>query len=287
MSARSVIRSHGGLAATWQLADAGLDRHAIRVALTSGEILRVRQGWYAEVGHHDGLVRAARVGGRITCSTALSFASYWVLSDPTLHVAVKRDRTQLRSSRDAHRRLATDRSRIRVHWSDTSSGPPFVTPPLTALRHFARCSTPEFFAATAESVMHKSPELRPAVRALASSIPRRHRAALEFIDGRCESGTETLFRWRMRDLITVPVQSQVAMPNVGDVDFLLGDRLVVEVDGKEYHEKTPQFEKDRERDASLSAQGFRVLRYSFGQVIWAWPTVERAVLAALARGDAW
>jgi len=287
MSARTVIRSHGGLAATWQLSETGLGRHAIRVALASGEIVRVRQGWYAEAGRHESLVRAARVGGRVTCATALALAGYWVLDDPVLHVAVKRDRTQLRSSRDARRRLVADSSRVRVHWSDSLNGRPFVVPPLTALRHFADCSSSEIFAATAESVMHKSPELRPGVRALVSHVPRRHRAALEFVDGVCESGTETLFRWRMRDLITVPLRRQVAIPNVGYVDFLLGDRLVVEVDGRTYHEKANQFEKDRERDASLSAQGFRVLRYSFRQVVWAWPTVERAVLAALERGDAW
>jgi very-short-patch-repair endonuclease len=287
MDIRAAIRRYGGLAATWQLAEAGVGRHAIRQAIEGHDVVRVRQGWYAEAGRRDVIERAARVGGRVTCVTALGLRGFWVHGDSDLHVAVGPDRTQLRASRDPRRRLADDPSRVRVHWSESPDGDAFVTGPVGALRHYAGCATPEFFAASAESVIHRAPDLAPQVRALSVELPRLHRLSLAAVDGTCQSGIETLFRWRTRDLLTVPLRTQVALPNVGDVDFVLGDRLVVEVDGREYHEKQGQFEKDRERDASLSSQGFRVLRYSYRQVIWAWPTVERAVLAAIARGDAW
>jgi very-short-patch-repair endonuclease len=42
---------------------------------------------------------------------------------------------------------------------------------------------------------------------------------------------------------------------------------------------------DRRRDATLSILGFRVLRFMYHQVVNARPEVERAVLAAMARGD--
>jgi very-short-patch-repair endonuclease len=65
-----------------------------------------------------------------------------------------------------------------------------------------------------------------------------------------------------------------------EVDFLWAEeRLVVEVDGYEFHSSKSCFEADRRRDAELSAAGFRVLR-----VTWRRITAERdAVLALIAR----
>lgn len=263
-----------------------MSKSIIRAAVQRGEIVRVRKGWYAEPRQDEPLVRAARVGGRLTCASALKRKGYWVLDDGRLHVSVTGDRTQLRSSRDPQQRIDRDRSRVRIHWSG-GHGDSFVVDPLTALVHYSRCASPELFAATAESVMHLTPSLEPLVRALTGSIPRSHRATLAAIDGRSESGIETLFRLRIRSVIHLAMRSQVSMPGVGDVDFVLGRRLVVEVDGRQFHDTPDQFEKDRARDAALSAQGFRVLRFSYRQIMSAWPTVERAVIGAIERGDAW
>jgi len=44
------------------------------------------------------------------------------------------------------------------------------------------------------------------------------------------------------------------------VDFLwLERRLIVEVDGYEFHKERASFEADRARDAELAVQGYRVL----------------------------
>jgi len=78
---------------------------------------------------------------------------------------------------------------------------------------------------------------------------------------------------------------QVKIAPVGRVDFVFGDRLVVEIDGYEYHSSRDDFESDRRRDAMLSALGYRVLRFSHRQVMDRWTEVETAVLAAISRGD--
>ena len=65
------------------------------------------------------------------------------------------------------------------------------------------------------------------------------------------------------------------------VDVVIGDRLVIELDSREFHER----EKDYARDARLGARGYRVLRFTYHQVMNDWPSVERAVLAARARSD--
>jgi len=51
------------------------------------------------------------------------------------------------------------------------------------------------------------------------------------------------------------------------VDFLwLERRLIVEVDGYEYHRGRASFEADRARDAELMRRGYRVLRFTYRQV---------------------
>jgi len=52
------------------------------------------------------------------------------------------------------------------------------------------------------------------------------------------------------------------------VDFLWrGRNLVVEVDGFAFHSSRDAFERDRERDASLIAQGLRVIRLTWRQIV--------------------
>jgi very-short-patch-repair endonuclease len=65
------------------------------------------------------------------------------------------------------------------------------------------------------------------------------------------------------------------------VDFLIGDRLVVEIDSTGYHDPVA----DAKRDARLSMRGYRVLRFHYDQVVNHWNEVLGSVLAALSRGD--
>jgi very-short-patch-repair endonuclease len=53
-----------------------------------------------------------------------------------------------------------------------------------------------------------------------------------------------------------------------EVDFLWrAERLVVEVDGFQFHSSRASFERDRLRDAELQAQGFRVIRVTWRQLV--------------------
>jgi len=83
----------------------------------------------------------------------------------------------------------------------------------------------------------------------------------------------------------LPIRRQVRFAGLGRVDFLIGERLIIEVDGQEFHDRESSFEKDRKRDAVLSTLGYRVLRFSYWQVMGEWPLVVAAVMAAISRGD--
>jgi uncharacterized protein DUF559 len=64
------------------------------------------------------------------------------------------------------------------------------------------------------------------------------------------------------------------------VDFVwLHRRLIVEVDGYEYHREPSRFERDRENDVTLTVKGWRVMRFT-------WRKIEQhpAWVAAAVRG---
>ncbi|MFP3786321.1 hypothetical protein, partial [Burkholderia sp. SIMBA_024] len=49
--------------------------------------------------------------------------------------------------------------------------------------------------------------------------------------------------------IGISVRTQVSIRDVGEVDFVVGERLIVEADGRENHERERERAKDLRRDA--------------------------------------
>lgn len=280
------IRRRGGLAATFELYQDGHTRAGLSAAAASGLVIRVRQGWYATNDIHPTLLEAARVGGRLTCLSALDFHGYWSYPTDDLHVAVAPNACRLRARRSKTTRLSElERPRTRVHWRGERRGDDrFILSPVASLADVISCQSEEVVVAVAASVLHKSPWLADDWLDVARSAPVAVRARFVATDGVCESGTESIFLFHISPL-GIPLRRQVSIPGVGRVDFLIGERLVVEVDGAEYHTDPVRFEADRRRDAVLSRLGYRVLRFSYRQVMFAWAEVEAAVFGAVLRGD--
>ncbi|GAA1480721.1 hypothetical protein GCM10009624_11610 [Gordonia sinesedis] len=115
------------------------------------------------------------------------------------------------------------------------------------------------------------------------NTPRSIRDLLDKCD-RAESGIESIVRLRLRAR-RIQVQVQVVIAGVGRVDLLIGRRLIVEVDGQEYHADRLRFETDRERDWVAAELGYLVIRLSYQQVIHHWSSAERSILAVVRRGD--
>ena len=107
-------------------------------------------------------------------------------------------------------------------------------------------------------------------------------ALLALIDPSSESGGESAIRLRLRRL-GVPYRSQVVIPGVGRVDFLIGNRLVIEADGFEFHGDREAFESDRARDRRLVELGYLVIRVTYRQ-LQSWPQIERSLLAIVRSG---
>lgn len=267
----------GGLIPTFRLRQCGVTPRKIAALCHAGRLARVRQGWYVLPVWPTVVVEAVRIGGQITCHHALDMHGVWVVRDPRVHVAVNRDATQLRSARDPRRRLEPSDPRVRVHWRRASTATNAVVSAVRdSLDDYLRCAPREHAAAAIDSALHQGLLDRHDSLAL--------RFARERIDGTCESGTETIFWLRMLRH-RLPMTRQARFRGLGRVDFLIGERLIVEVDGQTFHDTESSFETDRHRDAYLSTLGYRVLRFSYEQVLADWPLVEAAVLAAVSRGD--
>jgi very-short-patch-repair endonuclease len=276
----SLFARQGGALATAELLDAGISRSILRRLLQDGRIWRARQGWYVLSGTAPAVLRAVRVGGVLTCARALDAHGLWSTSDSCVHVRVHHSSCRLRTTHDSRLRLAEhpDAHAV-VHWSPNSvDSTRLIAGPFDALDDYFSCVERDLALAALDSLIRVN-------------LPRASELRGRFgvddwvgIDGRCESGIETIFYIRMLRL-GVSLWRQVPLPHVGRVDFLIGRGLVVEVDGRRFHDIEEQFESDRARDAAISAEGLRSLRFSHDQVVGRWNEVERAVLAALARGD--
>jgi very-short-patch-repair endonuclease len=85
-------------------------------------------------------------------------------------------------------------------------------------------------------------------------------------------------------------KAELALPETNirlgryEVDFLWTEqRLIIEVDGFHFHSSRPAFERDRVRDAQLGAQGFRVIRITWRQLVDRPEAVIAPIATALLR----
>jgi len=112
----ATIDNHEGLASRRELLVNGVYPDWIDVGAWYGRhIIRVRKGWYARPTERRDVIRAWRVGGRLTCVSAVEYHE-GVEPGPVLHVEVPANAVRLRDPDDRRRRLASD-SAVVVHWT--------------------------------------------------------------------------------------------------------------------------------------------------------------------------
>ena len=75
------------------------------------------------------------------------------------------------------------------------------------------------------------------------------------------------------------------IPGVGEVDFLVGDSLIIETDGKQGHDDAAGHARDYRRDTASATQGYVTARFSYAQVMFHWRTCEAQLLEHLSRRD--
>lgn len=158
--------------------------------------------------------------------------------------------------------------------------PDRIAPLLLVLVHAVHCLRPELAVAIIDSALHKRRLRTSELPLLASMLPARLRHIVLLTDGRSDSGLESIVRYLLMEA-GIALQVHPMLDGIGEVDLLIGGRLILETDGKLYHLGSA-FENDRRRDRVATIDGYRVLRLSYHQIVEDWPTTFRAISAALA-----
>lgn len=264
----TALKGKDGVARVDTLRRDGVSAHALRVARERGLISSVCRGWVALAAADPMLVAAARRGVVLSCVTLAARKGLWVLDTADPHVAAPPHSGHARVERGV------------IHWNE----PIFPRDPDScedslenALILVARCQSYESGLAVWESALKKGmldhellsrAPLPPAARRLLND-------ARPFAD----AGTETIFFTRLRWL-KLPIVPQAWVLG-HHVDCLIGDRLIVQIDGG--HHVGAQRDSDIAHDALLKLHGYHVIRVSYWQLIDHWPEVQALIMAAVAQ----
>lgn len=285
-----VVDRLGGIATRRQLLAAGFTGRELTAAVRGGAIDRVRQGYYAGPTTPRASLVAVRIGGAVGCLTAAGSYGLWDGAEHRVHVSVPHLASRLRTRKSLvafGSEFGADvyPEPVVLHWTQAPR-PPVAGPetwrvsPAEALRQVMYCADEEHAIACWETALSSGLVSADLLGSLASGLPTALRARAMLVDPGAESGPESLVSQRLRRR-GVSLRRQVVFPGIGRVDLLVGERVIVEVDGFAYHSEPQRFESDRRRDAMLTAAGYVVIRLSYRQVMFDWPFCERMTLAAL------
>lgn len=271
MDVAEQVRASGGIVPSARLVALGTKSHLIQRAVDDGTLLRVRRRWVAVPEVDAYLLGAARRGVVLSCVTQARRRGLWVLGDDQkVHVAARRH---------AGRIDAGESTTVHWHAPLVPRHPDLLEDPIeNVLAMVAACQPREAALAVWESALRKAMVDRLAIGRLdLSGVARGLLAeAKPFSD----SGLETIVLPRLAwtGLRLVP-QAWIAGHRV---DLLIGERLVLQIDGG--HHVGVQRTQDIEHDARLMLLGYHVIRVGYEQIVNDWVSVQDLVVRAIGQG---
>jgi very-short-patch-repair endonuclease len=251
---------------TTELKPQGYTVERIRSEIALGLLERVIRGWYCRPGADRGAVRAMRLGGRISCVSALALHGGWLPPDAGLHVGFP--------SHASGRRMATrpapEGTVLHWHPKAAATGSGFAVTPIDhAVADLLVCQPPAFVVAVLDSLLHKRVMHRNRVGALVLQGPLRTHFLAECLREQSGSGIESIVRF---GLWAAGIRGRIQVVVRGDyrVDVIIDDWLVIELDGRDTHAQRKAFTADRVREATIMRDGRIVLRFSYATVMYDW-----------------
>lgn len=238
----------------WNLSDLrsqGWTPRRITMAVRDGRLLRLRRDRYAAPSIDTRIAEAVRVGGRLTCLSLLKALGVFVHRCAMLHVHVAPGTSRLRPRAQP----------TLLHWNEPleSDAPIHTASLIDAVCQAVRCQPPRATVATLDSLLHHQLVDAEQLSRVFASLPARFRALAPLLDGSAESGPETYMRLILRAL-GVAFVSQVVIPGVGRVDFVVDGWLVIECDSREFHAGWEAQVADRKRDIAAARLGYVTVR---------------------------
>jgi very-short-patch-repair endonuclease len=243
------VRRRGGV-----VRRSSLPRHAAVLAVEQGRLVVPRAGLVAVPDAPRPLLVAASVGGVLSCASAAQVHGVELLEPPGKpHVTVPRGRHVRR------------RPGLVLHVRDVVCEG-MVTSLSRTAADCARCLPERDAVVVLDAVLRRGVAVEEVRQHLWGRGCGPAREALRRADGRSGSSGESVARLALEDA-GLDVVPQVRIPGVGWVDLLVEGRVVVEIDGFTYHSDAKQFAADRRRDARLAELGYRVLRFTWLDVV--------------------
>ena len=278
----------------------GVSERALVVSLRRGEVSRAHRGCYSLPDVPEGEVLANIFRAQPTCVTlAEGLGLPTVRSDQRAHLLVPESRgLGLPRARPSgavvlHRMLRSDSEQMPA--SGVSQVNPWVRgwpnapiprvgtyPPLW--RHLdiaSHCLRPLDHLALVDVALNKGLLTRSQLERFCHGTRAHRRFLVMNADAGSQSIGETYARLALRGAGLV-VRTQAPMLGVGRVDLLVEGRVVVEIDGYEFHSDKKQFAVDRRRDRRLVLAGYGVLRFTHEEARLHTASIVDDVLALVA-----
>lgn len=268
---------HGYLATRSQLRALGYSDRDVRRAIDDGRLSPIRRRWLAHPGADWRASRAVALGGRLAAASALASHGIWVTRPSGLWIASAPNASRLEPTvAGEHRLWVPERF-------PESSDRQWRVSVRDAVAQFVRLGSESDAIASIDSALNKRLLTADDVDEVFETVPRRLRRLRRSVNGKADSGLETLLRlaaeeqgWR--------VDLQVRIPGVGRVDILIDGWLVIELDGGQWHDDEHSQDEDRRRDAELVLLGYRWHRFRHDQVLNRMPVCLEVIRALLAGG---
>jgi len=271
------------------LLDAGVSRHIVARRAKTGNLHRIHRGVYV-AGHMALAPMALETAALLACGAGAvishrSAAHLWKLIDRRpidVDVTLIGRRCRPKKGVKAHHAK-------RLHPRDIRrmSGVVLTSPARTLIDCAADADDGEFERAVSEARALRLITDRDLEGALERAGHRRGTAKVRaFLRGESEQGftrseAERRMRWMTKaaglpqPICNAPLQGY-------SVDFLWPDhRLVIEVDGFQFHGHRSAFERDRRKDQALTAAGYTVMRITWRQLRYEPLRVAAVVATAL------
>lgn len=230
----------------------GMSGREITDAVRRGHLIRVRRDRYLRTSANPEVIEAVRIGGRLSCLSLLKTLGVFVHRCSKTHVFVEPGTSRIRPGDPQH---------VVVHWNAVADAeaPLHAASLMDAVRQSMRCQAPRAALATLDSLAHHGVLTREQIDEVLLALPSRFRALARLVDASAASGPETYVRLLLRSL-GVDFETQVQLPGVGRVDFLVDGWLIIECDSREFHEGWGKQVEDRRRDIAAARLGYVTIR---------------------------
>lgn len=264
----------------------GASGASLTSAVRSAHLLRLRRDHYALPNVNRQIATAVRVGGRLTCTSALAEAGVFVHRSEFTHICMPPLASRSRSpqSRFVPLRLS-ERDGAELHWVELlepNGGSEAVVDIRDALFQSLHCQTAWESVATFDSALHLRLVSEADVDRIFTTAAVRFGVIRKQLDARAESGSES----RLRLIVTdagFGCDLQVKFPGIGRVDMVVEKRLVVEADSRVGHAGWEKQFSDRTRDLKLAHRGMMSLRPTRDHIFYSPELVRDAIESLLRR----